>query len=576
MDEFLSSKIAAGEVVERPASVVKELVENSIDAGATEVLVYAAEAGKRLIRVVDNGSGMDRRDALICLERHATSKLLDEAGLSNIRTLGFRGEALSSIQAVARVTLRTKTRDAEAATVVKIEGGKVCSVTETAAPSGTSVEVRDLFYNTPARAKFLRAASSEFVRITEVIKRIALSCPHVKFVLTHGSLRVIDTRPGTVRQRVLDIFGQRSADGLIELTSEDTVVSGYISKPEASLSTHKGLFVYLNNRWIRDFGLTRSICAGYGGLLPEGRYPFAVVFITMPPDEADVNVHPAKYEVRFKSPSLVYDIVKARVRDALAKVGPRVAADVPYIADLPRGLAVAEAGVGWNAEGTSNNRAHGLNLMEFYCEPAPNPVFLDMDVAGQLWGEYMVCTVRSSNEVFFIIDQHAAHERVRFEALKRSYLNGQVPTQFLLVPLHMETTAEEKDVLLSSFAMLGRLGFDIMEFGPSAKRGGETFLIRGVPDMLATAGGFSSLIIEIAETISSEIDISRVEGRFERILMSMACHSVIRGPKLLAREESLALLKDLSKVDFSSYCPHGRPIFKRYTRKELETALARQ
>ena len=321
MSELLSSKIAAGEVVERPASVVKELMENALDSGATRISVFINEGGKRLVRVVDNGEGIESEDIALCLERFATSKLTKIEDLESVLTMGFRGEALSSIASVSRVTLISRTRESESAVKIVVEGGKIIEKTTFGAPIGTSVEIADLFFNTPARAKFLRTVGTEFARITEQFKKIALAYPKIGFKLHHGSSKIIEAHPGTLTERVAEIFGVAVLDELVEIedksSNPDIKITGLIGVPTLTYPTGKGLMTYINKRAIKDAGLTKATTLGYGTLLERGRYPFALIFIDINTALVDVNVHPAKSEVRFSSPGAVFDTLRYAISKTL-------------------------------------------------------------------------------------------------------------------------------------------------------------------------------------------------------------------------------------------------------------------
>lgn len=599
MNELLSSKIAAGEVVERPASVVKELVENSLDAGATSISVFVAEGGRRLMRVIDDGAGMDREDALLSLKRHATSKIRSEKDLEAIETMGFRGEALSSIAAVSKFTLKSRQKGAEDGVKIECVGGGEVEVSVDGSPEGTSVEIADLFFNTPARAKFMRTAGTEFGRITDIMKRLALAHPGVRFRLSHGSAKskVIDTAPGPLYARIADIFGAKVFKELVEVP--ETVlqngfkVSGYISRPSLTQTTSKGLFIYVNDRPVRDPGLSKAVSVGYSGLLERGRHPLAVLNIELPPTEVDVNVHPAKNEVRFADPSGVFSLVRGAVGRALSKglsasASPAATAAEDPTAPTYSGRATAYSGR--TGEGNADWQrpdAPGLKTLDFIGEEergaAKTPKLLELEPIGQLWGEFLICETSHGNRdgdsesEFYIIDQHGASERARFESLKKDFYASTSPGQLLLIPERVETSPEEKEALEEALPVLTRFGFEIIPFGPSAKRGGETFMIKAVPGLLAGRGrAVGALILDLVEELSEEGISRKVEERIESALMTIACHSVIRGAKMLSTEEGKALLRELSTIDFAAHCPHGRPVIKRYTRAEVESLFKRR
>lgn len=570
LDPLLASKIAAGEVIERPASVLKELLENSVDAGAASVTVYVTEGGKRLISVADDGEGIAKEDAPLVFYRHATSKIETEADLDEIRTMGFRGEALSSISAVSRVRLRTRRRAEISGTGVTIEGGSTPEISDDGCPEGTSIEVRELFYNTPARLKFMRSGESEYGYILDVFKRAALAHPEIRFKLTHGSSRPIETPAGSLKGRIADLFGREAAEGLVEVSTP--FVKGYIGGHELSYSTARSVYLYVNGRPVRDKALNRAILDGYGTIIGPMRYPFVVLDITAAPEDVDVNIHPAKNEVRFKSPRFVYDCVKSAVRGALSARPPASSAPARV-----HPVSYTSTAIGSNSPAGEAYSSYGalrpvpLEFVEER-EKAINPEFLSLSTVGQLWGEFLIAENPSGE--FYIIDAHGAAERAAFEKLKKRYRESGVVRQMLLLPERFETTPEEKDAIEGSLDELSRLGFEVVDFGPSVKLGGATFLIKAVPDLLS-ARGSAGLIKDVASELAASSGSSRAEARIEEVLMRIACHSVIRGARTLTREEGNALLKELSGIDFAAHCPHGRPVVKKFLRSEIEAMFKR-
>jgi len=568
LDPLLASKIAAGEVIERPASVLKELLENSVDAGSASVTVYVTEGGKRLISVADDGEGISREDAPLVFYRHATSKIETEADLDEIRTMGFRGEALSSISAVSRVRLRTRRRGEVSGTSVEIEGGSSPLISDDGCPEGTSIEVRELFYNTPARLKFMRSGESEYGYVLDVFKRAALSHPEVRFKLTHGSSRPIEAPAGSLKGRISDLFGREAAANLVEV--DTPFVKGYIGSHELNYSTARSVYLYVNGRPVRDKALNRAILDGYGTIIGSMRYPFVVLDIAVAPEDVDVNIHPAKNEVRFKSPRFIYDCVKSAVRGALSSRSTAPAAPANPVS-------YSSAAIGFKSPAGEAHSSYGAPRMaplEFTEErgKAINPEFLSLTTVGQLWGEFLI----AENPVgeFYIIDAHGAAERAAFEKLKKRYGESEVRRQMLLLPERFETTPEEKDAVEGSLEELSRLGFEVVDFGPSVKLGGATFLIKAVPDLLSSRSS-ASLIKDIAAELAASAGSSRAEARIEEVLMRIACHSVIRGPRTLTREEGNALLRELSGIDFAAHCPHGRPVVKKFLRSEIEAMFKR-
>lgn len=586
LDSLLASKIAAGEVIDRPSSVVKELIENSIDAGASSVNVYLAEGGKRVIKVNDDGEGISREDAPLAFLRHATSKISKEEDLEAVLTMGFRGEALASVAAVSRVTLKTRRRIETEGTLVAIEGGSAPIVSGDGCPEGTSIEVRDLFFNTPARLKFLRSSDSEYGRSLEIFKRLALINPKTRFKIQHGSGRPIETPPGTLKDRIFDLFGISEKD-IIEVSAP--FVEGYIGAAGDGYPTTKWLLIYVNGRVVRDKSINRAVIDGYGQMLPSGRFPFAVLDLKIPPEDVDINIHPTKSEVRFKNQSFVYDAVKLAVRGALGALSApapttqgrdtageapaRYGYNRPFSPPSGPSLAKEASTTGYSA-GNPAPLPHTLSLFSNDGDEIKNPELLGLEIVGQLWGEFLIAASNANDGEFFVIDQHGAAERAAFEKLKKRFYGEGVRRQLLLLPERIETTPDEKDAILASIEYIERMGFEIIPFGPSLNGGGESFLIKSVPDILK-CGKCDRLISELAEELSSVGGSLKVEEKIEGALMRIACHSVIRGPRPLAREEGAALLKELSKIDFASHCPHGRPVVKKYSRKEIESAFKR-
>jgi DNA mismatch repair protein MutL len=602
MNELLSSKIAAGEVVERPASVVKELMENAIDSDATRISVFINEGGKRLIRVVDNGSGIEREDLALCFERHATSKLTRIEDLETISSMGFRGEALSSVASVSKVTLISRRAGNDTASRIVVEGGKIIEELEEGAPIGTSVAVADLFFNTPARAKFLRTVGTEFARITGQFKKIALAHPEIGFKLHHGSSKVIEAHPGTLAERVAEIFGSAVSNELIEIESgplnPDIKITGLIGVPALTYPTGKGLLTFINSRPIKDAGLTKAVTLGYGSLLDKGRYPFALIFIDINTALVDVNVHPAKSEVRFSDPGAIFDALRFAINKTLGASGSHIKEHgLSNTAHINRGQEhYATTSVGGRTARRANERerawpkpnrgaAGGITRADEvitepldFIKPSPDtltPEFLNMEVIGQIWGEFLICqSFNAQGNNYYIIDQHGASERARFERLKKEYYASGITSQLLLLPERVETDSGECEALKSALPKLKELGFEIEPFGPSTKKDGETFMIKSVPSIFSSVSA-RALILELASELLEFSQSGMIEEGTEKILMTIACHSVIRGPRMLSTTEAGGLLKELSKIDFAAHCPHGRPVVKRYSRDDIESLFGR-
>lgn len=573
LDSLLASKIAAGEVVERPASVVKELMENSLDAGAASISVFLVEGGKRLIRVNDNGCGMSGDDARLVFGRHATSKISTEEDLDCIKTLGFRGEALYSMAAVARVVLRTKERGVTEGIEIAAEPGSGPAVSIAGCPEGTSVEVQDLFFNTPARLKFLRSNETEFARALDVFKRLALIHPEKRFSLTHGGALVMDLRPGTLRERICEVFGHDIAGKLIEVNTP--FVSGFAGSHELTYPTTKNTHLYINRRSVRDRTVLAAIRHGFGTIIGHARYPFAVLDITLALEDFDVNIHPSKSEVRFKNPRFVYDAVESALRAGLAcssGMASSTAADAEHTQVSFDSLMCKEEP--FNYPATAVQPKLGFARI---AEGVKNPEFSGIEAIGQLWGEFLIAETpaeQGREPVFYIIDQHGASERYAFEMLKkRFYDGGGLKGQLLLVPESIDVSYDEAQAIENSSEHLSRLGFEITEFG-ALSAGRITFVIKSAPELLSSRE-CGRLIVDLAEEIASKHGSRIAVDALEGALMRIACHSVIRGKRPLEKEEAAALLTRLADIDFSSYCPHGRPVVKKVSRKELEAFFKR-
>ncbi|MBI5560076.1 MAG: DNA mismatch repair endonuclease MutL [Deltaproteobacteria bacterium] len=579
LPDSIASKIAAGEVVTSPASVVKELVENSIDAGATEITVHVNEGGKRLIKVVDNGVGIAREDCPLSFGRHATSKIAAEEDLFSIKTMGFRGEALFSIASVARVTLVSRVKEEVSGVKVTVEGGGKPVVEDSGAPCGTAVEVKDLFYNTPARLKFLKSVPVEAARVADTVKKTALAFPGITFRLFHGSSKVMETRKGNLKERIADIFGGEILKELVSVNStgfsdEGVMVKGFTGRCGFTYATSKGLFTYVNSRPVYDRGINRAIIGAYSGMLEPSRYPFSVIDITLPPEEVDVNVHPSKSEVRFGNPSFVFEIVKGGIKDALRNEGAFMdkGPGPHYIStEAVKDIQGGVTGVREAVMPFSLPRFKGLEPPEK--EEILSPAFSGLTVVGQLWAEFLIV---EGEDGFLLIDQHAAAERVRFERLKsRCHEPGEAASQYLMTPERLDLTPQEADALHGFMPYLEKIGFEIVPFGKSSKSGGETFLVKAVPDILSGRWN-AGVIKDVLEEKSFFGGSGAIEKNIDSVLMTIACHSVVRGPRPLTKEEALSLLRDMAEVDFSGHCPHGRPVVRRFARAEVEAMFKRR
>ncbi len=598
LPEILSNKIAAGEVVERPASVVKELVENALDAGSSRIMIDIEKGGRSLIRVSDNGSGMGRDDALLALERYATSKIYKDQDLFRIHTLGFRGEALPSIAAVSRFTLISREQSADTGTEIRVEGGKIKNVTEVGAPKGTLVTIRQIFFNTPARRKFLKTIGTEMGHIADKVASIALGHPGVQFRLSHNE-KIVKNWPSTSVpfDRVVDVLGGDLKNTLHSIKFKNDAVSiyGWISSPRTTRRTSRGLFIYVNGRFVRDRIIQHALFEGYSQRLVKGQFPIAALFIKVPFDEVDVNVHPTKNEVRFARQKDVHKAVKRAVARTLIEVDRPDWGPAEYTAGRQTGVSggVSEAAgkefglrPGGKAEQTADDpyRASGIEhpvsspptpqLTTHNLQPATrNPQttiwqkkrFGDMRIIGQLHNTYIVCEADAG---LILIDQHAAHERILFERFSDRASDAQKPAQRLLVPETIEIGYREAGALEKLIPDLAELGLDIEPFG------GNTFVVKSVPPLLA-GSEIKPLIVEIVEKIVQIGSSAGLAKMLAECRMLMACHGAIRANQALSDQQIKGLLAQLDECDNPSHCPHGRPTWIRWDVRTLEKSFKR-
>jgi DNA mismatch repair protein MutL len=577
MPDWLKNQIAAGEVVERPASVIKELVENAMDAGATRITIEIEQGGQRRIRVVDNGTGMTREEAELALERHATSKCTSIDDLRNIGTFGFRGEALPSIASVSHFTLRTRTADEAAGTLVAtLEGGGL-RTEETAMPTGTEVCVDDLFFNVPARRKFLKAESTEQRTIVEVVQRMAISNHHVHFELTADGRRLLTAPPEPDRMaRIFAILGRKVCDHLYECFVDGRiVVRGFISQPGLSKRGATGLFTFVNGRFVRDKLIIQAVLNGYGTLLGRGVYPYAVLDIAVPPNELDVNVHPAKSEVRFQRANEVFAAIARAVRITVSEapwVGERLSsgdAPEPASVPMPGGRDPAFLRRGPFAPSPFPSRTSGGTPDVAPVPPAPAEGlafgrrtprgFANMRYLGQFANCYLLGQIGSS---LVIIDQHAAHERVMFERLREQFKERGVPTQPVLVPQLLELEPALVAAVEDRAELLERLGFHLEPFG------GNTVAVKSVPTLLGRRSA-EPAVRAVLEELSDADDQVDAGSLFHKPISTMACHMAVRAGDPMDPEEVHALLRQMDEVDLAAYCPHGRPVVTFLSEEEV-------
>ncbi len=593
LPENLCNKIAAGEVVERPASVVKELIENSLDAGADEILIDVEGGGRKLIRLQDNGCGMSRDETFLSLERHATSKIENDEDLFRLTTLGFRGEALPSIAAVSRFTLQSRDAASDAGWLVRVSGGRVDHAEAVGMPTGTTIEVRNLFFNTPARRKFLRSDQTEIGHIGDVVSRQALARPEVRFRLRHNGRVLIDAlRTDEVAARVAAILGREAVREMVSVTSEheSLALHGMLSRPLYNRSATSAIYTYINGRYIRDRVVQHAVMEGYRNLLMKGRYPVVVLFLDLPPETVDVNVHPTKHEVRFREQNQVHGFISSAVRNAL-----RTATSSSADSDRPSAAPEPPAHSPLTAPATSRPHGSGFEpsvaretLGEYRppeitsgavrrppadaCSPfnLPDSKALEgpagsMTLIGQFRQSYILC---QDGDDLVLIDQHAAHERVGFERLREQFSRSGIERQSLLFPVVLEFDFRETSLLQGRLQTLSKLGFELEHFG------GNSFVLKGVPRLLKDSEA-EQLLRDVASDLAELGESARIEDALEHILATMACHSVVRANQRLTPEEMQALLAEIDRVDFSGHCPHGRPVMQRLSLADIERMFKR-
>jgi len=640
LSDEVANQIAAGEVVERPASVVKELLENSLDAGATRVRIEVEGGGRKLIRIVDNGHGMVRDDALLAFERHATSKLHTSDDLLSIRTLGFRGEALPSIASVSRLTLATRAEDDEAGTEVEIAGGNILRVDDAGMPAGTTIAVRDLFYNTPARRKFLKSEQTELAHIAALVTHYALAHPSRHFEL-HSATQALLIAPAVAStgDRLFQIFGRDTAALMLTTAAEIDFaraglpepppwkrekdytppdpgflrITGFVSKPELQKLNRNSIYVFVNHRLVRDRLVLHALTDAYRNIIPPTSFPVVLLFLEMPPQEVDVNVHPAKTEVRFRQPSFVHDFIRDTVRTTLMTARPAASfaaalnsapsaassllIDVSPMPGLPSDTVFSPRPE--SEPDPSATDATDFTLRAPIVPPSPGRLaFSDNGIAvgydasdaagggaplaaegpaetlnalatlkplGQLRDSFILA---ANDEGLWIIDQHVAHERVLFEKILRDREVEKVQRQRLLMPLLVDLLPAQMVSFAAIAHELDLNGFEAEPFGP------RTLAIKAAPVGLE-GRELERMLEEVLAVPEREQQTENAETRRRRIAASIACHAAIKVNMPLEPQKIDWLLTELGKTEHPTSCPHGRPIALRYSHKDIQRAFQR-
>ena len=598
LPEDLINRIAAGEVVERPASVVKELVENAIDAGASRIVVTTATGGKGLIRIEDDGHGMDRADLVLSVERHATSKLSEDE-LDDIRTLGFRGEALASIGSVAELSIASRTAQAENGLKLEVRSGVRTGPVPTAMNSGTIVEVKNLFANVPARLKFLKTDRAEAAAITDVIKRLAMANPGVHFML-NGSDRSPSNWPsvtgaGALEARLGQVMGDDFAQNAVRLATSrhGVVVAGLAGLPTYTRANSLSQFYFVNGRSVKDKVLVGAIRAAYADYTFRDRFPVVALYIAVDPGEVDVNVHPAKAELRFRDAGAVRSAVIRAVGEALTAAGFKasgtVAEDVLGAFTAPAYAAASSAGFsptqmrqplpfsGYDrpaGSGSANpfspdfGSLGGLSEPSARMEAEPSPALMDYPLGtarAQMFDNFIIA---QNDEGLLLVDQHAAHERLVYERFKAQLASGPVPSQAQLIPLIVELPEEDCARLEDAAPELERFGLYLERFGPRA------IAVRETPALLGNSD-IDSLVRDVADGLAEWDSIAAVNDRMEAIIARMACHGSVRSGRRLRVDEMNALLRDMEATPHSGQCIHGRPTYVELKKKDIERLFGR-
>ncbi|MBU0700665.1 DNA mismatch repair endonuclease MutL [bacterium] len=594
LPEHIANKIAAGEVVQRPASVVKELVENSIDAESTKIIVEIVGGGRDLIRIADNGYGMSKEDVRLAFERHATSKITTVADLDTIKSFGFRGEALPSIAAVSQVEIVTCAKDAASGTLLRIDGGVVNEIQDIGAPAGTDIMIRNLFFNVPARRKFLKTTITEMGHINHIVSRIAMSHPHIAFKLTHNGSEIINVQQtDSLMERVSSFLGQEMANDILPvhlLTDCDTAplpleITGFILPPAHTRPNRDMQSIFVNNRYITNKTISHAIYTGYHTLIPGGRYPIAVLFLKTDPSTVDVNVHPTKSEVRFHQEREIHQLVVKAVRETFinANLMPKIL-DTSMPVPGGREGRIQEAIQGYFRSGQGEMAGADLRVYsdkqsagflqirdsqfeirdsKYVCSDKMERLH-NLHPLGQIHNTYIIA---QSDDGICIIDQHAAHERVLYEKLMAQ--DREILSQLMLFPISLELDYKESAVMLETIPVLNELGFKIEEFGQN------TFIIRAVPVGMEKSDP-KKTVLEILHDIQDTGKAKTSSELRETMIISMSCKTAIKAGQPLSDEEVNFLVQQLMKTQQPHTCPHGRPTMIRLGVDELEKRFMRR
>ncbi len=598
----IAEKIAAGEVVERPFSVVKELIENSLDAQATRIEIFIEEGGKKLIQIQDDGIGMLPEEIGLALQRHATSKLRSFEDLYSLSTLGFRGEALPSIASISRFSIKSRSKESSQISGygISLEGGKIVSEQEVGHPTGTTVTVENLFFNVPARLKFLKSTSTEWSHIEDYITSMALAYPQVQWIVHHNKKEKIRFVQKELSKRMIEVWGSDLAENFYPIDYErgEARLNGYVGHPNLSHSPSKSGYLFLNGRPVKDRVMNHAVMAGYRSLLMKEQFPTVVLFLEIPPAMVDVNVHPAKREVRFANPNVIHQFISESIRDFLSRMPWKEEALPPlkvrggwgsyerwnslqtsktdqrfHNPFQPRAAGIASGDalpLTLRGEGEEEKNDARLTHLNQFLRQSPSTQetffkagrlpFSSLRVIGQLKQTYILC---ESDDHLVLIDQHAAHERIGFEKLRKAYQGNLLKSQQLLIPQLLEVRESEKEILQPHLPLFEKLGLEIEEFGSN------TLVIKSTPAVLGEMEVFPlvrALIADLEKQGSSE----RIEEQLDDVFATMACHHQIRAGDSLSHPEMEELIAQLDEGAYSYHCPHGRPAMVQVSYREIE------
>lgn len=571
LPDHVINQISAGEVVERPASVVRELTDNAVDAGASDIAIYIEAGGKSLIRVCDDGCGMSRDDALLAFERHATSKLRNPEDLLSIDTFGFRGEALPSIASVSRVTLRTKSATDEFATEVNIESGAIKSVKQTAGNKGSEMQVVNLFFNTPARRNFLNTNKTEELKIKQWVINFALVHPEIRFRLYIDQKEILNyPRRASILERARSLFKGSTVD--VNYKNVDFKITGLVAHPSQAQSDSNSFMLYINKRCITDKMILRAVKEGFDSMLKEREFPLGFLSITMPAELVDVNVHPQKSEVRFRKPQEVFLAVRtavlSSVRNFKSPANVEKFSSVSRFYEPPASYGSGSSNISYESQGNFALQANtyaqphmfsqSMNLQE-----EEQFKYSDLNYIGQIFSCYLLCTLE---EKFYVVDMHAAHERCNYNTIRdRTRKNSE---QILLIPIIVELSESAVNNCIEHKEILEEYGFEVEAFSDTS------LAVRKIPGMIDQKF-IKEMIQEISKAELSEHVEGRIKEKYDHIVARLACHASIRSGYKLKREEAYALFEAMDAAAIGSACPHGRPVAVKFSEDEIEKWFGR-